>query len=68
MLKALQAVFGVVLFVGCLSVEKPQAKDWPQRCELCGSQWLVTPHDPSDRVEPTVEWCFNDGAYCEEGL
>ena len=61
----------VVLLTGCKSVEptKPQPTEWPQTCEMCGAEWLVTPiENPDEQVPPTVEWCFHDGAYCGEGL
>lgn len=49
--------------------EKSPLVEWPQTCDMCGSEWLVTPYkNPDERMPPTVEWCFNDGAYCEEGL
>lgn len=35
---------------------------------MCGSEWVITPSDPNKEVPPTVRWCFNDGAYCGEGL
>ena len=64
----------IALFIGCVSVDdakpepEPQRKEWPQTCEMCGVEWLVTPNDPSEAVPPTVEWCFHDGVYCEVGL
>lgn len=65
----------IVLFLGCMKVDvtkpepKSQRKEWPQKCEMCGSQWWITPVDnPDEVVPPTVEWCVDDGAYCLEGF
>jgi hypothetical protein len=65
----------VALFIGCLSVDdakpkpRPQRKEWPQKCEMCGAEWLVVPvENPDEVIPPTVEWCFNDGHYCEVGF
>ena len=63
----------VALCVGCTSVEqapeKPKPREWPQTCEMCGATLTVTPvRNPDEKIPPTVEWCFNDGAYCDEGL
>lgn len=73
MRKILEVVLGsIAFFIGCSSVDvakpKPQRKEWPQKCELCGAEWLVMPNDPSEVVPPTVEWCFHDGSYCQEGF
>jgi hypothetical protein len=61
------------LLLGCNKPpeEKPsnQRKEWPQKCEMCGAKWLVTPVErPDEAVPPTVEWCFYDGSYCEVGF
>ena len=61
------------LFVGCYTSDPTpkkavQRKEWPQKCEMCGSEWLVTPNNPNEIVPSTVEWCFNDGNYCETGF
>lgn len=65
------------LFILSLSVlfgckENPKSVrdrvQWPQTCEMCGAEWLVTPMDPNKAVPRTVEWCFRDGRYCEEGF
>lgn len=64
----------IALFIGCVPLDnvkpepKPQRKEWPQTCEMCGAKWLVTPNDPGETVPPTVEWCFHDGQYCEIGF
>ena len=47
---------------------KPARQEWPQKCEMCGAEWRVTPDDPNEAVPPTVEWCFHDGSYCDVGL
>lgn len=61
----------IVLLVGCTSY-KPEAKpprEYPQKCEMCGSEWMITPvRNPDEVIPPTVEWCFNDGRYCSFGL
>lgn len=49
------------------SDSKPYWNEHPQRCEICGSEWLVTSLDGSP-VPPTTEWCFYCGFYCEEGI
>lgn len=43
-------------------------KEWPQRCEMCGAEWLVVPVASTDEVPPTVEWCYLDGMYCDVGI
>jgi hypothetical protein len=60
----------IVLFIGCGKVEPmPQRKEWPQKCEMCGAEWIVMPVDnPNETVPPTVEWCFHDGSYCADGF
>ena len=64
----------IALFIGCGLVDdakpepKPQRKEWPQTCEMCGAEWLVTPNNATETVPPTVEWCFYDGQYCETGF
>lgn len=70
-LRKLYFSFLVAMALGCTSVSqvaKPERREWPQKCEMCGSTWLVTPDDPRKKVPPTVEWCFKDGSYCEVGL
>jgi len=59
----------VALLCGWLiySQEKPKGPII-QTCEMCGSEWEVYPRDPNRPVPSTVEWCFNDGSYCEEGF
>lgn len=62
------------LIIGCMPDgdarpgQKPQRKEWPQVCEMCGTEWMVIPNDPDEAVPPTVEWCFHDGQYCEVGF
>jgi len=65
----------IVLFIGCGTVDdakpepKPQRTEWSQKCDMCGAQWWITPvENPDEVVPPTVEWCFHDGAYCEDGF
>ncbi len=61
-----------LLLIGCSKIEnRPAKKDtlwFPQTCLKCGSKYDVCPTDPKRKVSPTVEWCFNDGAYCETGF
>ncbi len=54
----------IVLF-GC-SPKVDKRIEHLQTCEMCGSEWLVSSADQN--VPSTVEWCFNDGQYCREGL
>ena len=62
-------VLSCLLALGCSSVEKPQPREWPQTCLMCGATYTVTPvRDPNKKIPPTVEWCFNDGAYCDVGF
>ena len=58
----------ISLFGGCLSETPEPSKEWPQTCEMCGAEWLVTPNDPSEQVPPTIEWCFHDGDFCQVGF
>lgn len=61
----------ITMALGCESVgpvDKPVRREWPQKCEMCGASWLVTPSKLGETVPPTVEWCFNDGSYCDIGL
>lgn len=73
------AVSCLILLGACSPPDKPvirdetsssklQTKEWPQKCELCGAEWTITPLDPNEVVPPTIAWCFNDGSYCDEGL
>lgn len=61
-----------MLLIGCSKIDnRPSQKgmQWfPQTCLKCGSTFDVCPVDPAKAVPRTVEWCFNDGAYCETGL
>ena len=72
--KLLSLLLSTVTFIGCTAVDdakpepKPQRKEYPQACEMCGAEWVVMPNDPSETVPGTVEWCFHDGAYCEQGF
>lgn len=69
-------LLGIATIIGCSSADDVKTdtvvvvhrKQWPQKCEMCGAEWIVVPNDPSEPVPPTVEWCFNDGSYCEEGF
>ena len=45
-----------------------QQKNYRQACDMCGSEWIVTPSDRNEKLPATVEWCFNDGGYCEVGF
>ncbi len=63
----------IAVLIGCGATDetKPesQTKEWSQKCDMCGTQWVVTPvGNPDEVVPPTVEWCFRDGVYCEEGF
>lgn len=65
--------FCIAAIYGCSMKEVAEPsqtqKEWPQTCEMCGSEWLVSHVDSSSEPVPaTVEWCFNDGQYCETGL
>lgn len=57
-----------MLLMGC-GTEKPEHPDnfttFIQTCEECGEKWEVLSKSP---VPPTVEWCFYDGNYCQEGI
>lgn len=61
-----------LLLIGCSKIDnRPSRKgmQWfPQTCLKCGSTFDVCPTDPKRKVSPTVEWCFNDGTYCEDGV
>lgn len=61
-----------LLLIGCSKIDnRPAKKDtvwYPQTCLKCGSKFDVCPTDPKRKVNPTVEWCFNDGTYCEDGF
>lgn len=35
---------------------------------MCGSEFIVEPTEPGKRIPSTVEWCFFDGVYCDEGV
>lgn len=63
-------IFGVCVAcaINCTGVPTPTSGECLQTCDMCGSEWLVTPKDPTKKVPPTVEWCFNDGQYCLDGL
>lgn len=73
-MKKLFGILSLTLLIGCFPSEavktdpKPQQEWQPQKCEMCGSEWVVMPNDPQEKVPPTVEWCFNDGSYCVEGF
>lgn len=44
-------------------------KEWPQRCLMCGREYIVTPvKNPNEVIPPTVEWCFDDGQICSVGF
>lgn len=48
---------------------KAVRREWPQKCDMCGATYTVTPvRNPDEKIPPTVAWCFNDGAYCDVGL
>lgn len=61
-----------LLLIGCTRIDNRPAQkgmQWfPQTCLKCGSEFDVSPVDPKSEVSRTVEWCFNDGAYCDAGL
>lgn len=61
----------VLVKTGAIQVEKPEPKQpssYEQVCKECGTVWIVTPTRPGQGKKPVVEWCFNDGEYCEEGF
>ena len=47
--------------------ERPKGRAYEQVCKTCGTVWIVTPKEGAEE-NPVVEWCFNDGEFCEEGF
>ena len=58
----------IITLIGCTPVNNTKPKEWPQKCQTCGTEWLITPNNPNETIPPTIEWCFHDGKYCETGL
>lgn len=68
-------ILSLLLMVGCDEPAGPVElndgsgrKSWPVTCEMCGHGWQVIPNNPEEVVPPTIEWCFDDGGYCQNGV
>lgn len=64
------ALSGILFVVLCMADGQQEAeRKWQTIiCEMCGTKWNVLPNKPGVIVEPTVEWCHNDGNFCAEGF